>query len=105
MFTQSEKNTLIKITSADPFLSPEEKISIKRKLNQEPVDTSSGVVNGVIGATAALAIANFLKLSKQSQILVTLAGYGVGKYLLDNSNKHDRLIEFNNKTNSYKLNV
>jgi hypothetical protein len=102
MLTDDEKLTVMKLIHVDPHLSQSEKILLTKKIkdNQEQEELIHGVAGGAVG----FGIAKFLQLSKSAQVLLTLAGYGIGKYLLDNTHKSDKLLEYNDKTKTYKIN-
>ena len=102
MLSNEDKLSLIKLIHADPHLAEADKTAIIKKLEKGENDSW---LNGVAGAGAGFAVSRFLKLSKNAQILLTIAGYGIGKYLLDNTKKHDKLVEYNDNSKSYKINV
>lgn len=101
MLSTEDKTTLEKLIHADPHLTPGEKQELTNKLHQQ----DNSFLNGVAGAGVGFAVSRFLKLSKNAQILLTIAGYGIGKYLLDNDKKRAKLVEYNDKTKSYNLNT
>ena len=104
MVSEEYRQALLKNIKVDPTLTMEERDYLTKKLTPEP-EEENGFIHGLVGAGAGLAIAKFAKLSKTSQILLTMAGYGIGKYLLDSAKKHDKMIEFNDKARKYQLNV
>lgn len=55
---------------------------------------------GVFGAGVAYAVAKFLGMSKRTQLLLTIAGFGIGKLLLDT---HDRIFKYNPNYQSYQV--
>jgi hypothetical protein len=86
-FTPAELAGLIE---HDPNLSNAEKQEVKNNLQNNEFFTH--IMNGASGA------------SKNAQVLLTMAGFGIGRYLLDNSRKHDKFLEYDNKKKNYKIN-
>ena len=92
---------LIAIVRRDTSLTSAEKDEIINKLSNLTFFTP--FINGVIGASVGLIVAKYLKLSKTAQVLLTLAGFGLGKYLLDATRKHDKFLQYNEKLKVYEL--
>jgi len=95
----TQKAQLIKAINLDNTLDPAQKAELVECINDD------AKFSGLIGAGAGLAISKFLKLSTKAQILMTTAGFGIGKYLLDNSGKHDKFIQYNDKVRAYDITV
>lgn len=95
------KEQLISIVERDPTLTRDEKIEVVTRLR----DSSfyDHLVHGVVGAGISVIIGKFLKLSKTSQVLLCIAGFGIGKYLLDATRKHDRFLQYNDRLKVYEL--
>ena len=91
------KQELIDSVKSDPHLSYAERNEIIDKLNDN--DFYKNVIAG--GASIAL-LSKFTKLSTTSKVLLTLAGFGISKYLLDAVRKHDRFLQYNSKTKMYE---
>jgi hypothetical protein len=60
-------------------------------------------MHGTAGAAIAFAFSKYLKLSKPAQVLLSLAGFGIGKYLLDETRKHDKFLQYDPKHKVYNL--
>lgn len=97
------KPQLLLAVSQDPTLSKTEKAEIVTKLGNE--EFLQEILHGAAGAGTALVIAKYFNLSKPAQALITLAGFGVGRYLLDESRKHDRFLQYDDKLKTYKINA
>ena len=104
MLNPDDRLSVIKIIHADPHISEADKNRLVNKI-EGTSNINDSFWNGIAGAGAALAVSHFLKLSRNAQILLTIAGYGIGKYLLDNTDKRAKLMEYNDKSKSYNLNV
>ncbi len=100
MSSQEQKLVLVKIIQADPHLAPQEKSELTNAVSNEDSWTK-----GLLGAGAGMAVAKFLKLSTNAQILLTMAGYGIGKYLLASHRKSDKLLSYDPKTKNYQINA
>jgi len=83
------KNMLIEIVGKDNSLSAMEREQIHQKL-QEP-GVFERLMHGAIGASIAFVLSRFLHLSKETQMIMGLLGFGVGgllKNALGVGNKH-----------------
>jgi len=103
MLSQQEQQLLIMLVSQDGQLTPEQKNYIFHKL-KEPTFIQS-LTAGALGAGVGLVISKFLNISKRGQILLTMAGFGIGKYLLDKCEKHDKFIQYNSRLKTYEINA
>lgn len=101
--SKEDKSVIINSISIDPHLSSEDRKRLIASITNEDSSYHS-LLNGALGAGIGYAIARFLKLSKNTQIVVTLAGFGIGKYLLDNHENSGKFMEYDKKLKGYKLN-
>jgi predicted solute-binding protein len=84
------KEELIELIKSDPHLSSDEKYEIISKLN------NNELYKQIIAGGASMAVlSKFTKLSTTSKVLLTLAGFGISKYLLDTVRKHDKFFKYN----------
>jgi hypothetical protein len=97
------KQKILLAVQRDPTLDPEEKVRIAENLNDAMFYNK--IVKPGLTTGAGFAIAKFFELSKPAQALITLAGYGIGRYLLDESDKHDKFLQYNKETGNYKINA
>lgn len=102
--TDQERQTLIRSITVDPHIDIEQKEKLLDAITAQNSFYHS-LFNGALGSGIGYSISKFLKLSKSGQILVTMAGFGIGKYLLDNHNNSDKFMEYNKQLKGYKLNV
>lgn len=102
--SDSDRQTLLRSIHVDPHLNEEEREKLTQSIKTQD-SLYHSLFNGAIGATIGYTISKFLKLSKTGQILVTMAGFGIGKYLLDNSENSDRFMTYDKKLKGYKLNT
>ena len=72
---------LIKIVTNDQYLSPTEKNELLQKLHEPSF--AQNLLHGSIGAGISLAFTKYMKMSKTAQILLSMAGFGIGRYLLN----------------------
>lgn len=82
-------------------MSQSEKDELIDKL--EDTTTYNHMIHGVAGAGAGLAVAKFMNLPKTAQVLLSIAGFGIGKYLLDVSRKRDKFLQYNEKLKVYDI--
>ena len=102
--TFEDKAAILRSISIDPHLQALERQRLTTAITHEDPSWKK-LIAGVTGAAAGFAISRFLKLSTTSQVLVTLAGFGVGRYLLDNSDDSNQFMAYNKQLKSYKLNT
>ena len=77
--------TLKKLVLQDPTLTPEER-SVMEPLFKDDKFFDK-LMQGAMGASVAYAVAKFLKLSRTSQIILTTAGFGLGRLLASSMRK------------------
>lgn len=103
MLSIQDQQHILALVNQDTQLTPEQKNYLVTKM-REPSFIQS-LLSGALGAGAGLVLAKFLNVSKQGQILLTMAGFGIGKYLLDKSEKHDKFVQYNSNAKSYEINA
>jgi hypothetical protein len=81
----------------DPGLAPEERRSLLDQLNDP--STTDTLLSGGLG----LIIARWLKLSPAAQVLLSLAGLGVGRMLHNRLNDQNRSSDWNAKTRMHEI--
>lgn len=101
--TSEDKAAVMRSISIDPHLTPTERQRLI-SLTTQGDSFWRKAINGAVGAAAGLAVSKFLKLSSTSQTLITLAGFGIGRYLLDNSDDSGKFMEYNKQLKGYKIN-
>ena len=82
-------------------MSESDKEEIIAKLNDAAF--YDNLMHGAAGAGVGVAIAKFLNLPKTAQVLLSIAGFGIGKYLLDVSRKRDKFLQYNEKLKVYDI--
>ena len=86
----------------DPGLPPDRKQELLAKISDP--DVFDEIMNGVLGAGIGYVVAKFLNLSKRTQILLSMAGFGVGSYLEDKTRHSDKkFVNYNPKLKAYEL--
>lgn len=94
---------LLAALRADPSLNPQERKQVEHMVSQP--DFTTKLMYGAFGASLAYIVAKYLKLSKSAQILLAIAGFGIGRLLLDASQKHkDKFVQYDNKIKQYEIN-
>jgi len=94
---------LTQAVQADPILSPSEKEKIHALLSQP--DFLSKLMHGMFGASLVYLLTEYLKLGKTAQILLSIAGFGVGRLLLDvHEKKKTDFANYNEKLKVYEIN-
>lgn len=99
---QISQQQLVQLVMNDPLLSISEKAELVDKLRD--ANYYQSLVHGAIGAGLGLAFSRYMELSRTAQVLISLAGFGIGKYLLDVSSKHDKFLQYNDKYKTYTIN-
>ena len=59
--------------------------------------------SGSIGVALSLLLAKYMKLSPQSQLLLSIAGFGVGKIIYDHKHGPDRFGQYNKDLRMYEI--
>lgn len=102
--TDEDKEAIIHSISIDPHITADQRQKLINSIRTED-SQYRGLINGALGASIGYAIGRYLKLSKTTQVVVTLAGFGIGKYLLDNHENSGKFMEYDKKLKGYKLNT
>lgn len=92
----------LSLVQQDHGLSQEEKQIIATQLNHP--NTIQTLLSGSLGAGLALAVSKYLKLHPTSQVLLSLAGFGIGKYLLEKLSNRDIFMKYDKGSKLYHLN-
>jgi hypothetical protein len=72
---------LAKFIRQDEGLHPAQRANVLQMLNTP--DIATHVLTGITGAGIALAVARWRKMSPTSQVLMSLAGFGLGNIILN----------------------
>lgn len=91
-------HSLTEHISKDTTLKSSERASLLSALSEDKLRA------GLLGGAAGLLISKYLKLSKPSQVLLTLAGFGVGRALLRRMDREpDKFYIRDPKTKTYEI--
>ncbi len=101
MSKQISQQELIHLVNNDHGLSESTRQELTEKLNDD--EFYDKMMHGSIGAGTGYVVGKFLDLSKRSQMLLSVAGFGVGTYLLDSSKKHDKFLQYNKQLKIYEI--
>lgn len=96
---------LQRVIDSDHALKEAEKAELKERLNDKDAVLKS-LSFGATGAATALLVGKYLKLSKTTQVLLSLAGFGIGRALYNSLIKNPGRDNFGkvNKHNQYEIN-
>jgi len=96
---------LIRAVRSDSFLSGQQKQDVLNKLNESPIINK--LTAGMSAGGTGYIIAKYLNLSKPAQILLAIAGYGIGRFLWEEFYRKDggqnRFARYNDKLNIYEI--
>ena len=95
------QNVLLTLVQQDFGLSPDERQMLTQALSQ--TDRYQKLMAGTSGALIANAAGKYMNLSKPAQILLSLAGFGIGSYLLKATRDSNNFVRYNDKMNAYEL--
>jgi hypothetical protein len=96
-------NDLVSAIKADPTLDDTDKKHVIAMVSEH--DFITKLMYGAFGASLSYIVAKYLGLSKTAQVLLAIAGYGVGRLLLDASkHKDNRFVQYNDKIKLYEIN-
>ena len=93
---------LIPLISSDSGLSAQEKNQLSELLRGKDIDK---LLSGIAGS-AVLAIASkYMKLGRTAQVLLGLAGFGLGRIVYDYVTKHHKhFANWNDQSKAYEIN-
>lgn len=94
------KDLLVQLVSEDHGLSPDQKMTLISKLNDPTF--SQKLLHGATGAAIAFGISKYLNLSNPTQILLSLAGFGIGRMLWDHVD-NNKYLTYNKERGSYSV--
>lgn len=86
---------LIKSIHADTNLTKEQKEHLAKFINTP--NQLAKLTSEATGAGLGLVISNYLKLSKPAKVLLSVAGYGIGKVLYDAIHNDKKKFQSYNK--------
>jgi hypothetical protein len=92
---------IIEAVLRDPGISQEQKYELRQKL-QDPTFMQRLLV-GVGGATIGSLIAKFMSMGRTAQILLGLAGFGIGNLLLSQDRSPSKLVTYNDRYKNYEI--
>jgi hypothetical protein len=80
-----EASTVKKLALQDPTISPDERQALELLFKDDKFFDK--LMQGAMGASVAYAVSKFLKLSRTSQIILTTAGFGLGRLIASSMRK------------------
>ncbi len=111
-----KRNPAVGLPAASPVNLPELRTAVLRDQSinstqrrdvlswlEDPV-TLQNLRNGSLGALLTISIAKFLKLKPRTQLLLSLAGFGIGKMLNDVKSDPRKSSSFNQQLRMYEIN-
>ena len=91
----------------DPALSPDDRSKLEVLFKDDRFFDK--LMQGAMGASLAYAVAKFLKLSRPTQIILTAAGFGIGRIIAKNLREEHlqgkEQISFDKKTNVHTVKI
>ncbi len=93
--------SLISLAISDPGLSQQAKEFLSDVKNHSHFQK---IISGAGGAALGVAIAKYKNLSKVSQILLGIAGFGIGTVIYDYFHKKNDFSNYNDKVKTYEIN-
>lgn len=103
VYTADHVRELIKAVQADSTLTAEQKTEIVQKLQDKSFVTKLN--SGAAGVGIGLLIGKYLKLSTTAKVLLSIAGYGIGRSLWTylHTTKESKFQSYNSKLKSYEI--
>lgn len=99
---QKHKDMLMQMAIKDPGLSMDDRKRLHDKL-MEP-GFFDKMMHGAGGAAVMYALSKFLHMKKETQVLMSMMGFGVGSMLLDASEKEDKHgVSYNKDKKVYEI--
>lgn len=99
---QLDHDALRRAVETDQSLNGKQRNSILEDLNNPAfVDE---LRSGSIGAALSMVLSKYMKLKPQSQLLLSIAGFGVGKIIYDYKHDPKRFGQYNKDLRMYEIN-
>lgn len=95
-------DTLKRAVSGDQSISPKQQETVLQML-RDP-DFVSELKSGAIGAALSYLLSRYLDLKPETKILVSIAGFGVGKLIYDFGKDNKRFSTYNPETRMEEIN-
>ena len=92
---------IINAVHGDPHLDNSQKQLLLYKLQQPSF--FENLLHGAFGSALALLVAKYLKLSPTAQVLLGVAGFGIGKALWDANDNDNNFSRYNEQTKMYTI--
>ena len=96
-----DADTLRKIIPKDQSLSTAQQDDVIDWLQNPTV--ISQLRSGAIGSALSLLISKFLKMSPRNQLLLSIAGFGIGKIIYDQKNNPKNFSRWNKQLHMYEI--
>jgi len=100
---QPTKDQLRELIIKDVGLSPSDRSALLDKLSDDNNDFYEHLVKGGVGASLGYVLAKYMDLSSKARLLLSIAGFGIGTYVLDSSKKHDKFLTYNKEQKVYEI--
>ena len=101
-----QQKLIAQLAIKDPGLSQEDRDLLHQKLS-EP-GAFEKLMHGALGANIAYLIAKFFKMGKNTQVLASMMGFGLGSIMLhavkQDGRKPKKPNTYNKDTNAYEVN-
>lgn len=95
-------NELAKVIKLDPKLQEDERTTILKLLNSP--EFFSKLKTSAASSGLVYLISSYLKLSRPAQVLLSIAGFGIGRIIHELFQQDDHFSKYNTKTRSYAIN-
>ena len=92
---------IAKYVRNDHGLHPDQRFQVLQMLNTP--DVASHLLVGATGAALALAVARYRKMSGTSQVLMSLAGFGLGNIILNKLTPPPKYTQWDQDTGTMKI--
>ena len=89
------------LVQTDPSLDKKQRDKVTTSLD-DPAFVQR-LKSGVVGGALAFLLAKYMKLKPTTQLLLSLAGFGVGKIIYDYRHDQNRSSRYNEKLRMYEI--
>jgi hypothetical protein len=100
---QSNASVLSKIINNDHGLDENKKQSVLAMLDNPK--TFNSLLSGAAGGALIRSVGNFEKMSKPAQMLVTMAGFGLGRAVYDLFHDPETFSSYNSNKDTIKIKI
>lgn len=92
---------LVNLISLDMGVPLQDRMDLIDRVRNEPSFIRK-MMYGSLGATIAFSVAHYMALSRPAQILLAIAGFGIGRLFMESGDRQS-VLRYNDRLKAYKV--